>query len=77
MSGSITPSFEMNCPFDTAPADRKNGIAGLVRPLIDSKLPATVLEHLRHERHTVESPVAVEGPQDFVFGSDFDPIAHL
>ena len=50
-------------------------IAGLVGALVDLKLLTTPLEHLRHERQSVEATIHVECRQDFFLAANFDPIA--
>jgi hypothetical protein len=42
---------------------------------VDLKTLTAPIEHLRHERHSVEATVAVEGRQDLFFAANFYPIA--
>jgi hypothetical protein len=77
VTGSVTASIEVNRLIDAASTNRKNRIAGLVRPLVDLKLSAAEREHLGHERHAVELPLAVECAQDLIFASDLHPLAYF
>jgi hypothetical protein len=43
---------------------------------MDLKPFAAEREHLGHERHPVELPVAVERPQNFFLASNFHPVAY-
>ena len=58
---TITTSFEMHSPFDPAPANWKDRIAGLVRPLVNLKPLTAKRKHFRHERKLVEAAVFVQG----------------
>jgi uncharacterized membrane protein affecting hemolysin expression len=66
----------MNRKVDAAPANRKNRVTGFVRPFVDLKFFATEREHLGHERHAIETSIAVESAEDFIFAANFHPIAY-
>jgi hypothetical protein len=55
------------------PADR---IASLVRAFEDAEPLAAILEHLRHERETVEAAIHVECRKDLVLAPDLYPVVH-
>jgi hypothetical protein len=42
---------------------------------LNHEVLAAVLEHLRHERESVEPPAIVERPEDFLLASDLHPVA--
>ena len=65
----------MNGLVDSAAANRKHRIAGLVRSLVDLKPLSAECEHLRHKGHAVKLTVVVERFEDFCPTSDLDPVA--
>ncbi len=67
----------MNCPFDSATANWKDRIAGLMRALVNLKPLTTKCEHFRHEWKIVEAAVFVQSQEDLFPAPDFDPISDL
>jgi hypothetical protein len=51
-------------------------VTSLVRDFVNLKTPATKLEHLRHERHSVKLSVLIESPQNLFSAADFYPLAY-
>ena len=76
MRRAVAARIEMDSTIDTAPANRENGVAGLVCSLVNLESLAAEGEHLGHERHAVEPAIAVERTKDFVLAPDFHPIAY-
>jgi hypothetical protein len=70
----VTAGFKMDGMRNTATA--KVWVASLVRDFVNLKTPATKLEHLRHERHSVKLTVLIESPQNLFFATDFYPLAY-
>jgi hypothetical protein len=75
VGAAITSGFEMDSMVHAASANREHCVTSLVRPLVDLELLAAESEHLGHEGHAVETPVAVKGAQNFALAADFHPIA--
>jgi hypothetical protein len=73
---SITTRFEMNRTINPASVNGKNRVTGFVRAFVDLKPLATECEHLGHERHAVETSIAVESAEDFAFAANFHPVAY-
>src|SRR5260370_25613861 len=74
---SITTRFEMNCRANPASANRKDSIASLVRPFVDTKTPAAKCEHLRHEGHIFQAAIFVKRRQDFLTAADLHRFSGL
>jgi hypothetical protein len=55
----VATSFKMNCPFDSATANWKDRIAGLMGALVNLKPLTTKCEHFSHEWKIVEAAVFV------------------
>jgi hypothetical protein len=72
---TIATSFEMHSPFDTASANWKDRIAGLVGSLVNLKPLAAKCKHFGHERKIVEAAVAVQGCEDLLAAPDFYPVS--
>jgi hypothetical protein len=72
---AIASEIEVHSAGYAARGPRIDVIASLVRALIYLKPLAAVLEHLRHKRHSIETPVLVERSQDLLFGTNFNPFA--
>jgi hypothetical protein len=67
--------FQVN-PIEKPPsAGAVDRIAGLVRTFVDPEPPTAILEHLWHEWQTIQSTVLVEGAEDFLLASNFNPVA--
>src|SRR5689334_7771393 len=60
---------------DSASPDWKYGVAGLVGPLGDPKPLADELEHLRHERQTIDLSFFVESGKNLGLALDLHPVA--
>src|SRR5215469_3467676 len=71
---SITTRFQMNCSNEPAFANRKYGVAGLVRSFVDLKPLAAKCEHFRHERQIIQAAFFVKRRQDFFAAPDLHPI---
>jgi hypothetical protein len=66
---------EMDCSIKTATGPRPTCcVARLVGDGAHPKAPATILKHLRHERHAVKTSVFVQRCKDLRFAADFDNI---
>src|SRR6185503_12616104 len=72
---AVTPSVQMNGICHAAAADGKYRVACLVRPLVHLEPLSAILQHLRHEREPVKLGVRVKRSEDFLFASDFNPLA--
>jgi hypothetical protein len=75
MGAAITSGFEMDGMVHAASANGEDRVTSLVGPLVDLKPFAAKREHLGHEGHAIETPLAVESAQDFALAADFHPIA--
>src|SRR5262249_26125806 len=73
----VAASLEMDCAIDPASPNREDGIASLMRPLVNLKALAAEGKHLRHERHAIQLPIAVERRQYLILASDLNPIARF
>jgi hypothetical protein len=53
-----------------------NGVAGFVNPFEYLELLAAELQHLRHERKTIQLPVGIKAGQDFFLTSNLNNFSH-
>jgi hypothetical protein len=74
---SITARFEMNRRANPASANRKDSIASLVRPFVDTKALAAKCEHLRHEGHIFQAAIFPKRRQDFLAAANLYPFSGL
>src|SRR5690349_19350232 len=65
----------MNNIIDSkSPATKGCRIARFVRALGNLKALSTVLKHLRHEGHALETAILIQRGKDFVLAPDFNPV---
>ena len=74
---SVATCFEMDGVFKLPRAIGigRRIIASLVGAFVDLKFLPAILEHLGHKHHSVQLTLSVEGIENFLFASDFYPVA--
>src|SRR5262245_5654402 len=76
MSRTITTSaFQVDRVRKLSDACQRDEVAGLVGPLVHLHGLAAVLEHLWHERQSLESTVLIQRAEDFLFAPYSDRLA--
>jgi|ERR1700733_11262825 hypothetical protein len=80
VSLAVATQVKVHCVWEPAPEPfigdiSSNRIAGLVGALGNLKPLTARFEHLRHERHSVETTIPVEGREDLFLAANLDPIA--
>jgi hypothetical protein len=75
MGAAVAAGFQMDGPMNAPSARGKYGVARFMCLLVDGESFATERKHFGHKWHTFELPVAVQGPEDLFFATNFDPIA--
>jgi hypothetical protein len=70
-----TELTQVHGAFHLSEPGREDRVAGLVGSALDAKAPTTELQHLGHERETIESPVLIECAEDLVCGPDLHQIS--
>src|SRR6266700_2570028 len=76
---AVATQVKVHCVWEPAPEPfagdiSGNRIAGLVGALRHLKPLTAPFEHLRHERHSVETTIPVEGREDFFLAANLNPI---
>jgi hypothetical protein len=72
----VATDIEMHCIGQASPhIVAADSITGLVRAAADAETPTAVFKHLRHEGESVEAPIVVERPEDFLLAPDLHPVA--